>query len=153
MSWIKDIVDPKLRLWEEFYRNRWQHDKVVRSTHSVNCTGGCSWNIFVKTASSPGRCRAIDYPKRESSLPLYEPRGCQRGIVFSWYVYSPLRIKYPYLHRVLMDLWESARGKHADPIEAWHPSWRTKTNATPTRRLAERVGFAAPLGSSALKLL
>ena len=48
MSWIKDIVNPKLRLWEEFYRNRWQHDKVVRSTHGVNCTGGCSWNIYVK---------------------------------------------------------------------------------------------------------
>ena len=27
---------------------RWQHDKVVRSTHGVNCTGSCSWNIFVK---------------------------------------------------------------------------------------------------------
>jgi hypothetical protein len=43
MSWITDIVDPQTRQWEEFYRNRWQHDKVVRSTHGVNCTGGCSW--------------------------------------------------------------------------------------------------------------
>ncbi|PRC42857.1 hypothetical protein C6A85_000000108320, partial [Mycobacterium sp. ITM-2017-0098] len=22
-----------------FYRDRWSHDKVVRSTHGVNCTG------------------------------------------------------------------------------------------------------------------
>ncbi len=28
MSWIKDIVDPRTRLWEEFYRNRWQYDKT-----------------------------------------------------------------------------------------------------------------------------
>ena len=27
------------REWERFYRERWQHDKVVRSTHGVNCTG------------------------------------------------------------------------------------------------------------------
>jgi nitrate reductase alpha subunit len=43
LPWIKDERDPALRSWEEFYRNRWQHDKVVRSTHGVNCTGGCTW--------------------------------------------------------------------------------------------------------------
>ena len=36
------------RDWERSYRNRWQHDKVVRSTHGVNCTGSCSWKIYVK---------------------------------------------------------------------------------------------------------
>lgn len=24
---------------DAFYRDRWSHDKVVRSTHGVNCTG------------------------------------------------------------------------------------------------------------------
>jgi hypothetical protein len=38
----------KGREWESFYRERWQHDKVVRSTHGVNCTGSCSWNVYVK---------------------------------------------------------------------------------------------------------
>ena len=33
-EWIKDEVSAKDRSWEEFYRNRWQHDKVVRSTHA-----------------------------------------------------------------------------------------------------------------------
>ena len=27
------------RTWEDSYRKRWQHDKTVRSTHGVNCTG------------------------------------------------------------------------------------------------------------------
>jgi nitrate reductase alpha subunit len=36
------------RDWEDGYRQRWQHDKVVRSTHGVNCTGSCSWKIYVK---------------------------------------------------------------------------------------------------------
>ncbi len=32
MNWIKDIYKPQTRQWEEFYRNRWQHDRVVRMT-------------------------------------------------------------------------------------------------------------------------
>ena len=33
------------RSWENAYRQRWQHDKIVRSTHGVNCTGSCSWKV------------------------------------------------------------------------------------------------------------
>ena len=36
------------RAWEDAYRKRWQHDKIVRSTHGTNCTGSCSWKIYVK---------------------------------------------------------------------------------------------------------
>ncbi len=43
------------RDWEDGYRQRWQHDKIVRSTHGVNCTGSCSWKIYVKKRSGhPG---------------------------------------------------------------------------------------------------
>ncbi|TAK31309.1 MAG: nitrate reductase subunit alpha [Chloroflexota bacterium] len=119
MSWIKDIVSPQQRQWEEFYRNRWQCDKVVRSTHGVNCTGGCSWMIHVKNGIVTWEMQALDYPDFDKSLPPYEPRGCQRGISFSWYIYSPMRVKYPYVRGALMDLWTAARQRHADPVEAW----------------------------------
>jgi nitrate reductase / nitrite oxidoreductase, alpha subunit len=119
MSWIKDIMDPKKRVWEEMYRNRWQHDKRVRSTHGVNCTGGCSWEVYVKDGIVTWETQATDYPRLEPGLPPYEPRGCQRGITFSWYVYSPLRVKYPYVRGVLIDLWRTARKAHADPVAAW----------------------------------
>ncbi len=119
MSWIKDIYNPQMRQWEEFYRNRWQHDQVVRSTHGVNCTGGCSWLIYVKNGIITWEMQATDYPKLEAGLPLYEPRGCQRGISFSWYVYSPVRVKYPYVRGVLVDLWRKARSAHESPVEAW----------------------------------
>ena len=36
------------RTGDAFYRDRWSHDKVVRSTHGVNCTGSCSWKVYVK---------------------------------------------------------------------------------------------------------
>ena len=119
MAWIKDEVKPSERQWEEFYRNRWQHDRVVRSTHGVNCTGSCSWNVYVKNGIVTWEMQATDYPPLADGIPPYEPRGCQRGISFSWYLYSPLRIKYPYVRGKLLDLWREARAKHADPIVAW----------------------------------
>lgn len=117
--WIKDEVDPKLRSWEEFYRNRWQFDKIVRSTHGVNCTGSCTWMIHVKDGIVTWEMQGLDYPSLECSLPPYEPRGCQRGISFSWYLYSPLRVKYPYIRGALLDLWRKARAEHEDPVDAW----------------------------------
>jgi nitrate reductase alpha subunit len=118
-TWIQDIVDPAKRGWEEFYRNRWQYDKTVRSTHGNNCTGGCSWMVYVKDGVITWELQAVDYPKLEEGLPPYEPRGCQRGISASWYVYSPVRIKYPYIRGILLDAWKQARAKHSDPVDAW----------------------------------
>lgn len=117
--YIQDLVDPKTRSWEEFYRNRWQHDNVVRSTHGVNCTGGCSWNIHTKDGIVTWEMQALDYPEIDKNIPPYEPRGCQRGISYSWYLYSPLRVKYPYIRGALLDLWKEARRSHEDPVDAW----------------------------------
>ena len=33
LPWIQDVVGARRRGWEEFYRNRWQYDKVVRSVN------------------------------------------------------------------------------------------------------------------------
>ncbi|MDP3980536.1 MAG: nitrate reductase subunit alpha, partial [Chlamydiota bacterium] len=119
MSWIKDIISPQTRKWEEFYRNRFQHDKIVRSTHGVNCTGGCSWKIHVKEGIVVWETQQLDYPLLEDSLPPYEPRGCQRGISFSWYLYSPLRIKFPLIRGVLLDAYREEKKKTNDPMKAW----------------------------------
>jgi len=85
------------RDWENVYRKRWQHDKVIRSTHGVNCTGSCSWNIYVKDGIVTWEGQALDYPTTGPDMPEFEPRGCPRGASFSWYIYSPLRVKYPYV--------------------------------------------------------
>jgi nitrate reductase alpha subunit len=119
MSWIKDIYSPKQRSWEEFYRNRWSFDKYVRTTHGVNCTGSCSWNVFVKEGIITWELQATDYPETTSCMPPHEPRGCQRGISASWYVYSPIRVKYPYIRGELLDLWKQAKEEHGDLLKAW----------------------------------
>ncbi len=120
MTWIKDIFSPTERSWEDLYRNRWSYDKVVRSTHGVNCTGSCSWNIYVKKGIVSWEMQALDYPRFDRELPPYEPRGCQRGISCSWYLYSPLRVKYPTVRGAFLDLWREAKAKHpGDPVAAY----------------------------------
>lgn len=61
-----------------FYRDRWSHDKVVRSTHGVNCTGSCSWKVYVKDGVITWGVPADRLPDGRSGLPEYEPRGCPR---------------------------------------------------------------------------
>ncbi len=108
---------------EEFYRERWRHDREVRSTHGVNCTGSCSWKVYVKDGLITWETQATDYPSVGPDSPEYEPRGCPRGASFSWYTYSPTRVRYPYVRGPLLDLWREARARTADPVEAW--AWLT----------------------------
>ncbi|TXH04999.1 MAG: nitrate reductase subunit alpha [Candidatus Moraniibacteriota bacterium] len=120
MTWIRDTFAPEKRTWEDLYRNRWQYDKIIRSTHGVNCTGSCSWNVYVKNGIVTWELQALDYPTISKEIPPHEPRGCQRGISCSWYLYSPIRVKYPYIRGVLLDLWREAQELHpGDPIAAW----------------------------------
>ncbi|MEZ5627435.1 MAG: nitrate reductase subunit alpha [Rhodocyclaceae bacterium] len=113
------IVTDEDRNWEDAYRNRWRHDKVVRSTHGVNCTGGCSWKIFVKNGLVSFEMQQTDYPRTREDLPNHEPRGCQRGASFSWYLYSPHRIKHPMIRGRLLELYRAERKSGKDPVEAW----------------------------------
>ncbi|TAM61063.1 nitrate reductase subunit alpha [bacterium] len=153
MSWIKDIVDPQGRRWEEFYRNRWSYDKTVRSTHGVNCTGGCSWEIFVKDGIITWELQQTDYPTLEAGLPPYEPRGCQRGISYSWYIYSPIRVKYPYVRGALLDLWEAARREHADPVGAWKSIVADPVKRERFQRARGKGGFRRVAWETALEIV
>jgi nitrate reductase alpha subunit len=153
VSWIRDLIDPKARTWEEFYRNRWQHDRVVRSTHGVNCTGSCSWMVHVKEGIVTWEMQATDYPLLEPGLPQYEPRGCPRGIVFSWYLYSPQRIKYPYIRGPLVDAWRAARAAHADPVAAWTSIVEDETTRGAWQRARGKGGFRRASWDEALEIV
>ena len=113
------ILEEKSREWEKMYRERWSHDKVVRTTHGVNCTGSCSWKVFVKNGVITWENQQIDYPSCGPDMPEFEPRGCPRGASFSWYEYSPLRVKFPYVRGKLWKLWKAALSEYGDPVVAW----------------------------------
>ncbi|WP_405911008.1 nitrate reductase subunit alpha [Streptomyces sp. NBC_00828] len=104
---------------DDFYRDRWSHDKVVRSTHGVNCTGSCSWKVYVKDGIITWESQQTDYPTVGPDSPEYEPRGCPRGAAFSWYTYSPTRVRYPYVRGVLLEMYREARARLGDPVLAW----------------------------------
>ncbi|MDT1060889.1 nitrate reductase subunit alpha [Paracoccus sp. CPCC 101403] len=106
------------RDWEDTYRKRWRHDKIVRSTHGVNCTGSCSWKIYVKSGIVTWETQQTDYPRTRPDLPNHEPRGCARGASYSWYLYSANRVKTPLIRARLMRLWREKR-KSMSPIQAW----------------------------------
>ncbi len=107
------------RQGDVFYRDRWSHDKVVRSTHGVNCTGSCSWKVYVKDGVITWETQQTDYPSVGPDSPEYEPRGCPRGAAFSWYTYSPTRIRYPYVRSTLLEAYRVAKLEHPDPVDAW----------------------------------
>lgn len=116
-AWSEESNRP--RNWEDMYRSRWEHDKVVRSTHGVNCTGSCSWKVYVKDGIITWETQQTDYPSLGPNSPEYEPRGCPRGASFSWYTYSPLRVKYPYIRSELLKLWREERKQTQNPVQAW----------------------------------
>ena len=112
------VVTNEDRTWEESYRKRWQHDKIVRSTHGTNCTGSCSWKIYVKGGIVTWETQQTDYPRTRPDMPNHEPRGCSRGASYSWYLYSGNRLKYPMVRGRLLRLWRAAR-ESLQPVEAW----------------------------------
>ena len=129
------------RSWEDLYRRWWQYDKVARSTHGVNCTGSCSWNVYVKDGLVVWELQATDYPDIAADIPNYEPRGCPRGASFSWYIYSPLRVKYPYVRGVLMDMYRRYKAETGDPVEAWRRIVEDPQNRAAYQKARGKAGW------------
>ena len=142
---LAQFVDTRLqypdRSWESHYRRRWQFDKVVRSTHGVNCTGSCSWNVYVKDGLVVWELQATDYPDISPDVPNYEPRGCPRGASFSWYIYSPLRVKYPYVRGVLIDMYRRYKAETGDPVEAWRRIVEDPQNRAAYQKARGKAGW------------
>jgi nitrate reductase alpha subunit len=131
------------RRGDVFYRDRWSHDKVVRSTHGVNCTGSCSWKVYVKDGIITWESQQTDYPSAGPDRPDYEPRGCPRGAAFSWYTYSPTRVRFPYARGVLVDMYREAKARLGDPVLAWADVVGDPADAGPTSRPAARAAWSA----------
>ncbi len=112
------VLTKEDRTWEDAYRKRWQHDKIVRSTHGANCTGSCSWKIYVKGGIVTWETQQTDYPRTRPDMPNHEPRGCSRGASYSWYLYSGNRLKHPLIRSRLLKAWREARAVR-EPVAAW----------------------------------
>jgi len=134
------LITSDSREWENSYRARWQYDKIVRSTHGVNCTGSCSWKIYVKNGLVTWETQQTDYPRTRPDLPNHEPRGCPRGASYSWYLYSANRLKYPLVRGALLKLWREAR-KTQSPVDAWASIVNDPTKANSYKSKRGMGGF------------
>lgn len=90
-------IPPPYGDWRDVYRQRWQWDKVVRSSHWVNCwyQAHCAWNVYVKDGMVWREEQAADYPQIRPDVPDFNPRGCQKGACFSERMYDPSRVRHP----------------------------------------------------------
>ena len=141
------------RSGDSFYRDRWSHDKVVRSTHGVNCTGSCSWKVYVKDGIITWEAQQTDYPSVGDDRPEYEPRGCPRGAAFSWYTYSPTRVRYPYVRGTLLSMFREARARLGDPVLAWAEIVQDPEKTTRYKSGRGKGGLVRATWSEAVELI
>ena len=77
------------------------------------------WKISVRDGIITWEAQQTDYPSVGPDRPEYDPRGCPRGAAFSWYTYSPTRVRYPYARGVLLEMYREAKQRLGDPVLAW----------------------------------
>ena len=110
----------------------------------MNCTGSCSWKIYVKGGIVTWETQQTDYPRTRPDLPNHEPRGCARGASYSWYLYSGNRVKYPLVRSRLLKLWREARVLMT-PVAAWESIVEDpKKRASYIRSAGSAASFAPP---------
>ena len=83
--------------WRDIYQERWRWDKVVKSSHFVNCwyQAHCAWNVYVKDGLVWREEQVGTYEATNPDVPDANPRGCQKGACYSEKMYDPSRLKYP----------------------------------------------------------
>jgi DMSO reductase family type II enzyme molybdopterin subunit len=86
---------PVYGVWEDLMRRKWTWDRVVRGSRGINCTGHCAFNIYVKNGIVWREEQQGEYGRSGEDTPDYGPRGCQKGIRHSKYMYGKQRVLYP----------------------------------------------------------
>jgi nitrate reductase alpha subunit len=89
-------AQPVYGVWEDLMRKKWTWDRVVRGSRGINCTGHCAFNVYVKNGIVWREEQQGEYGRSgDEDTPDYGPRGCQKGIRHSKYMYGKQRVLYP----------------------------------------------------------
>jgi DMSO reductase family type II enzyme molybdopterin subunit len=81
---------------EDIYRKQWTWDRVAKGTHYANCGyQRCAWNVFVKDGIVWREEQVAQYPRTNSDVPDFNPRGCQKGACYSDRMYDRSRLTTP----------------------------------------------------------
>ncbi len=80
------------------YRSRWKWDKVVNSSHAVDCyptVGSCPYWVFMKDGQIVFEEQAGNLPAVEAGVPDFNPLGCQKGSCWHQFLTAKERVLYP----------------------------------------------------------
>ena len=92
----------------------------MRSTHGVNCTGSCSWNVYVKDGLITWETQAIDYPSNgPDDARLRAARLPARRVVLLVLVLAAAAAATRTCAASLLEMFREARARLGDPVEAW----------------------------------
>ena len=91
---------------------------MVRSTHGSTAPGR------VRGRCTSGRHHHLGDPADRLSDGRPRPsRSTSPGLparaAFSWYTYSPTRVRYPYARGLLVEMYREAKARLGDPVLAW----------------------------------
>src|SRR5690606_28100437 len=71
---------------------------------------------------------------------------------FSWYTYSPTRVRYPYLRGALLALYREAKARLGDPVLAWADVVEDPERARSYKRARRRGGIVRAQWPEGLEL-
>jgi nitrate reductase alpha subunit len=109
--------------------------------------------VYVKDGIIVWETQALDYPHSGRDTPNYEPRGCNRGATFSWHIYSPLRLRYPYVRSALLEVWQEALASQGAPVKAWESVLADPAKRKEYRQRRGKGGFARVTWDQAATLI
>jgi len=143
MTALEVVDDPignyPYRDWEDLYREEWDWDGKARSTHSVNCTGSCSWQVYTRNGQVWREEQAGDYPDSTSRSRI-RTRGAVRRACFSDYVNADQRVTHP-----LRRTGERGEGKWGSGSPGTRRSPRSpRRSSTPSRTRSTTRSAASP---------
>src|SRR5262245_65289097 len=81
--------------------------------------------VYVKDGVMLREEQASDYPRINSDLPDYNPRGCQKGACFVEYVYGAQRLKYPLIRKGLRAGRQVSGGADRGSGGGWVEEWES----------------------------
>jgi DMSO reductase family type II enzyme molybdopterin subunit len=95
-----DLASPghPVRQAERAYRDRWKWDRVVQSSHAVDCyptVGSCPYQVYLKDEKILFQEPAGTFPTIEEGVPDFNPMGCQKGACWHEFLGAKERVLYP----------------------------------------------------------
>ncbi len=99
----------------------------------VNCTGSCSWKIYVKGGLVTWETQQTDYPRTRTDLPNHEPRGCSQGcqlLLVSVQLGAP---EVSMIRSQLLKSWRGLKEQYGDPVVAWQHLMEDESATKATR--------------------